>query len=275
MQLSTQQIELFRETVWSHYHAHARSMPWREHPTPYYVLVSELMLQQTQVSRVLPKFETFIARFPDFKTLAGATLADVLALWSGLGYNRRAKFLHQAAQVIIGEHQGVMPDTIKELVRLPGVGRNTTGAILAYAFNQPVAFIETNIRTVYFYHFFAEQEQVSDETVRAIVAQTLDRENPREWYWALMDYGTFLKQTVGNNIAQSRHYTKQSTFKGSRRQIRGAVLKALLGQSLSPVALQKMLPDTRTAAVLGDLQKEGFITEKNGLLRLTDNPKLP
>ena len=273
MQLSPETIADFHETVWAYYRKAARSMPWRDNPEPYWVLVSELMLQQTQVARVLPKFLTFIDTFPTIKALAKAPLSDVLRQWSGLGYNRRAKFLHQAAQAVVQDYAGVIPQTIEELVKLPGIGKNTAGAIMAYAFNQPVVFIETNIRSVYFYHFFADQEQIDDKELYDVVAATLDTEHPRQWYWALMDYGTFLKQTVGNNSTRSKHYAKQSTFAGSVRQLRGAVLRLLLDEGpRTAAALSVQLDnDQRLPTVIKQLADEGFVVVSGDLIKLTDH----
>jgi len=265
----------FREQVWDYYHAHARTMPWRDDPSPYHVLVSELMLQQTQVGRVLPKYEEFMTKFPTIQALADAPLGEVLSAWSGLGYNRRAKFLHAAAQKVTRECGGELPDTLEGLTSLPGVGKNTAGAILAYAFNQPVMFIETNVRTVFIHHFFADRSDVDDKELAPLVQQACDPEHPREWYWALMDYGTHLKQTLGNNISQSKHYAKQSRFEGSRRQIRGRILKLL---TVGPMPLADLLRqnlDERTSGVIDDLKTEGFIEEFDGQLRLTGATKLP
>lgn len=221
------------------------------------------MLQQTQVVRVLPKYQAFIKKFPDIQHVAAATLPDVLALWSGLGYNRRAKFLHAAAQQIMARHGGEIPGNVTDLVALPGIGKNTAGAILAYAFNQPVVFVETNIRTVFFHHFFVDREQVDDKEIEAYVTQTLDAEHPREWYWALMDYGAHLKATAGAKLAQSKHYARQSKFEGSRRQLRGEVIRRLLaGASLDGIT------DERLTSVLDDLIQESFIKRSNGQLRL-------
>ena len=264
-----------REVVWEYYHSHARSMPWREEPTPYHVLVSELMLQQTQVGRVLPKYREFMARFPTIRAFTEASLGDVLSTWSGLGYNRRAKFLHAAAQMVVRDFGGVVPDNVEDLVKLPGVGRNTAGAILAYAFNQPIVFIETNVRTVFIHHFFADRTDVDDKELLPLVKLACDPEHPREWYWALMDYGTHLKQTLGNNVSQSKHYVRQSKFEGSRRQIRGRILKHLTGGPRQAKELLRLEPDERTLSVLTDLTKEGFIEGKAGRLRLTESPKLP
>lgn len=246
-------------------------MPWREQPTPYFVLVSEIMLQQTQVQRVLPKFNEFIAHFPTIQLLAAAPLGDVLRVWSGLGYNRRAKFLHQASVKVVQDLGGILPSTIPELVALPGVGKNTAGAILAYAYNEPVVFIETNIRTVFFHHFFADSDKIDDKELTTLIEQTLDLEHPREWYWALMDYGTYLKQTE-NNISRSRHYTRQSKFEGSRRQVRGAVLRALTQHDSMPESqLRQVITDKRLPEVVEELLNEGMIQRKNKRLYLTDH----
>ncbi len=267
-------VRSFQETVLTYYQEHGRhDLPWRLPAKdgsfdPYRILVSELMLQQTQVQRVIPKFQSFIAQFPSFEALAGATLADVLKAWSGLGYNRRAKYLWQAAQMVATEYQGKPTPDRQRLERLPGVGPNTAGAILAYAYNQPVVFIETNIRTVYIHHFFAGAEKVTDRELTDMVAQTLP-DNPRQWYWALMDYGTFLKQTVGAQLHKVHGYKPQSKFEGSKRQIRGQVLRILGADRASPAALKRQLPDERLQDVLDDLEREGLIEKSKTYYRLT------
>lgn len=258
------QVASFQETVRAYYKRHGRhDLPWRQAEPdgmfdPYKILVSEIMLQQTQVPRVLPKFWAFTTQFPTAATLADAPLGDVLKAWSGLGYNRRAKFLWQAATVVRNEHGGQLPATVAELVRLPGIGTNTAGAVLAYAFNKPAVFIETNIRTVYIHHFFAGAGSVHDRDIADAVAATLP-DNPREWYWALMDYGTNLKQTVGNLSRVSVHYTKQSAFAGSTRQIRGKVLRLLGEGRKTEQELAAVINDERLQPVLAALVKEGMI----------------
>ncbi|HEY5806222.1 MAG TPA: hypothetical protein VIS56_02430 [Candidatus Saccharimonadales bacterium] len=256
----------FTKTVWRYYRKHGRhNLPWRLPESdgsfnPYKVLVSEVMLQQTQVARVIPKYNQFLERFPSLAVLAGASLGDVLRAWNGLGYNRRAKFLWECAKRITAEYGGILPQTSAELVKLPGIGVNTAGAVLAYAFNQPVIFVETNIRTVFIYHFFASQQGVHDKQILDLLAKTLPN-NPREWYWALMDYGTHLKQTVGNLNSLSKHYAKQSRFEGSKRQIRGHVLR-LLGESPRTISeLRAGISDERLSDVLADLAEEGFIAQ--------------
>lgn len=247
-----------------------RSMPWREDTRPYYVLVSELMLQQTQVDRVIPKFNAFIARFPDEATLAKSSLADVLTMWSGLGYNRRAKFLHEAAKRITDEFHGKFPSTKGELLSLPGVGEGTAGAIANYAFNKPTVFVETNVRTVYFHHFFVDGEQVTDRQIAEKVAETLDMEHPREFYWAIMDYGTWLKKHGGGRITQSAHYKKQSPLKGSIREVRGQIIKLLTSgdMSVEDVMLQ-LNADERFSQAIDGLARDGLVTILGERLHLT------
>ena len=257
----------FNEVLWTHYNAHGRhELPWRQPESdgafdPYKILVSELMLQQTQVSRVILKFHEFIINFPTVGSLATAPLADVLKLWSGLGYNRRAKFLWLAAQKVVTDYAGVIPSALPELISLPGVGSNTAGAILAYAYNEPAEFLETNVRTVYIHHFFNDQTAVPDKLLLERLQATLDREHPREFYWALMDYGSYLKQTVGNASKFSATYAKQSKFKGSKRQIRGQVLRALGDGPHTAQMLNEMIADDRLAAVLNDLVHENLINK--------------
>lgn len=266
-------ITHFQETVWQHYRQQGRHLPWREaepdgHYDAYKILVSEIMLQQTQASRVIPKYYEFLQRFPTVDALAQATLQEVLAIWSGLGYNRRAKFIWQAAQAIAIQHNSKIPESLEELVALPGIGRNTAAAILVYAHNQPLSFIETNIRTVYIYHFFPDGDHVSDAEILELVTQSIDSEHPREWYWALMDYGSHLKATVGNLSRSSKHYVKQSTFKGSNREIRGKILKLLTRRPYKTQELKQTINDERFEKIIDDLVAESLVKQDGPLLTL-------
>lgn len=268
----------FQTQVWDYYSAHGRhDLPWRtpglkfqngNQLDPYKIMVSEVMLQQTQVSRVIPKYLSFLEQFPDVETLATAELGDVLRAWSGLGYNRRAKFLHLAAQQVMSAYNGVFPQEAVELVALPGVGVNTAGAILAYAFDRPAVFLETNIRTVFFHHFFKDVADIPDRKLLELVRDTLPSEHPREWYWALMDYGTYLKATVGNLNKLSKTYVKQSTFQGSRRQLRGLILRQLSNSTLKMTDLTVLIPDERLGNVVADLLAEGLIHRQGEWLSL-------
>lgn len=271
-------ISDFVRTVWGYYDEHGRhNLPWRQPAPdgtfdPYKIMVSEIMLQQTQVGRVIPKYQQFLQQFPTVSALAAAPLADVLQAWNGLGYNRRAKFLWQASQYVQTQCAGVFPQTIDELVALPGVGKNTAGAIAAYAYQAPVSFIETNIRTVYIHHFFADHANVSDAALLPFITQTLSERgahrSPREWYWALMDYGTFLKQTVGNVSRKSKSYAKQSAFEGSKRQVRGQVLRALAAGPQTQTDLAAIVTDDRLQTVLADLTRESMLFEVDGRYHL-------
>lgn len=261
--------EDFQELIWQKGRELYREMPWRLSTEPYFVLVSELMLQQTQVDRVVPKFHQFMMAFPTIQALARASLSEVLVVWSGLGYNRRAKFLHEAAKKVVHDFKGAMPDKFEDLVQLPGIGPNTAGAILAYSFNEPVAFVETNIRTVYFHHFFGDQISISDKELKEKVAETVDEEHPRGWYWALMDYGAFLKKEGASQIDRSKHYKKQAPLKGSLREVRGMILKTLTRQDLTKKELERIMPrDERFARALADLESEGLIKQTAGRLHL-------
>jgi A/G-specific adenine glycosylase len=259
--------EQFQTIVYEYYDKSGRhDLVWRKADAdgsydPYKILVSEIMLQQTQVPRVVPKYEEFIAHFPNIVSLADAPLGDVLRLWNGLGYNRRAQYLHRSAQEIIKTMAGRFPRTTAELITLPGIGNNTAGAILAYSFNQPIIFIETNIRTVFIHHFFQGVDQVSDADILKLVEEMIDRDNPRQWYWALMDYGSHLKHSVGNPNTASKLYVKQSKFQGSRRQLRGQIIRQLKTQSLSLEELQAHIIDDRLGAVISQLVAEQLIKQ--------------
>ncbi len=218
----------FRRLVWAHYKKHGRhDLPWRHTRSPYHILVSELMLQQTQVHRVIPYYWRFIKKFPTIERLAHAPLSQVLKEWQGLGYNRRAQHLHTAAQEIVGHYRGTFPRTIEQWEALRGVGPYTARAVAAFAFNKDSVFIETNIRTVVAHHFFPKREAVTDGEIRRVLEEALPKGRAREWYSALMDYGAFLKQSGIKINAKSKHYTKQSTFAGSNREARGAILREL------------------------------------------------
>jgi A/G-specific adenine glycosylase len=264
-------LRSFQHKIWDYYREHGRAMPWRETRNPYRILVSELMLQQTQVPRVLAKYREFIARFPDAAALAKAPLRSVLTVWQGLGYNRRALALQQIARIVVERHKGKVPSSVDALVKLPGIGKATASAILAFAFNQPVAFIETNIRTVFIHFFFSDRDAVSDEEILPLVTQTLDVDNPREWYYALMDYGAFLKKTSANAGRKSRHYHKQSPFDGSNRQVRGRIVRYLIkeGKSTEEAMVKQISLNAKPVrSALRDLVQEGIITRKGTMLKI-------
>ena len=189
-------VSLFKDTICEYYLAQGRSFPWRSTTDPYHILVSEIMLQQTQTFRVMGKYEAFIDAFPDFAALAHAELSAILSLWQGLGYNRRALSLKKIAEIVMHNFGNELPACREALMGMPGIGNATAGALLAFAFNRPVPFIETNIRRVFIHFFFNYREGITDSEIMPLVEQTLDREAPRQWYYALMDYGNMLAKSV-------------------------------------------------------------------------------
>lgn len=247
-------------------------LPWRENYDPYRILVSELMLQQTQVVRVIPKYNAFIKKWPTVETLATASLGDVLRMWQGLGYNRRAKFLLQCAQVVVEECNGTFPADYDALLRLPGIGPYTAAAICAFAYNQSVALIETNVRQVYIHHFFTNVQEVSDAQILDKVRQTLPEARPREWCAALMDYGTHLKSLHGNNTSKVKGYTKQSKFKGSDREVRAALVRALTEGPLTLIELKSCLATYEVAKIMPQLTA---IVSEGLVVRYSDHYQLP
>lgn len=259
----SQKIEEFKKIVWDFYHKEGRhDLPWRKTKNPYKILVSEIMLQQTQVARVVEKYSLFLKTFPTISALANAPLAQVLIVWQGMGYNRRALALHRLAKEIITSHKGKIPHTRTELEALTGIGPYTAGAIRAFAFNEPEVFIETNIRRVFIHHFFPRTLSVSDKEILPLVEKTLDTKNPREWYFALMDYGAHLPKITKNPNKKSAHYVKQKKFEGSHRQLRGRVLKYLHTAGKCTLALcartLEITPE-KAQTVLDEFVREGFI----------------
>jgi A/G-specific adenine glycosylase len=255
-------INNFRKRVYRHFNKHGRDFPWRQTNNPYHILVSEIMLQQTQVDRVIDKYALFIKTFPTLHSLAIAPLDKLLRTWQGLGYNRRALMLQKCARHIVKDYNGTVPDGPELLEKLPGLGKATSASICAFAFNKPVIFIETNIRSVIIHEFFPNRKNVTDNELLPLVAQTLDKKNPCTWYSALMDYGTHLKKHHQNPSRKSARHTRQSKFEGSDRQIRGTVLKVVLNHgSLSFSKLSKAvnIEGSRLKKIVKGLVAEGFI----------------
>jgi A/G-specific adenine glycosylase len=242
------------------------TLPWRQTTDPYAILVSELMLQQTQAARVIPKFQAFLKQFPNLTALKKTDLATVLKSWQGLGYNRRAKFLWQLAQQV-----EVLPESQGELEKLPGIGPYTAAAICAFAFNQPVVLIETNVRTVFLHHFFPEQTKVADSEILALVSTALPKAQARVWYSALMDYGAYLKSVMSNPSRKSKHHVKQKRFKGSIREVRGEIIRLLTEVGNMPERLLKQQLTTNPslhAIAIDQLKHEGLISVKANEIQL-------
>ena len=227
------------------------------------------MLQQTQVSRVLGKYEEFLDLYPDFPALARASLGEILCAWQGLGYNRRAQSLKRCAERVVNEYNGILPDDVENLLTFPGIGQATAAAVLVYAHNRPLVFIETNVRRVFIHCFFREMERVTDAEIQPLVAATLDRERPRDWYYALMDLGTHIAGKIQNPNRKSTQYRKQSRFEGSDRQIRGLVVRLLApGASLSRATILDLCggpSEERLVVILAALEEEGLVKLRDGI----------
>jgi len=251
--------KVFQDTVWGYYKIHKRSFHWRNTKNPYNILVSEVMLQQTQVARVKGYYATFLKEFPTHKDLARAPLSKVLTKWKGLGYNRRAVNLQKACKEVVEKYKGSFPKNYNELISLPGIGQSTAGALMNFSYNIPTPFIETNIRSVYLHFFFKNKTNVTDKEIVKLVEKTQDTTNPREWYYALYDYGTMLKTTFGNQNTQSKHYKKQSVFKGSNRELRANMLFYILNKkkvSIEELILEFKKDKSAILANLGAFEKE-------------------
>lgn len=272
MDVYQNKISNLQRTIRRHYRVHGRhTLPWRKTTDPYFILVSEIMLQQTQVDRVISKYLAFIDTFPTVTKLAQASLHDVLVLWQGLGYNRRAKALHDAAKKIVQVYEGIVPKSVHELEALPGIGPYTARAVSMFAYNISAPFIETNVRTVLLYHFFNGRHAVTDNELLELARVLTPKRDARTWGWALMDYGAYLKgQGVRTNV-QSKHYTKQSKFVGSNRQIRGAILRELTKSvCIKEKTLFTRLPfeRTRTGELIDGLVRDGLLMRTGDSIRI-------
>ncbi|MFW9847580.1 MAG: Fe-S cluster assembly protein HesB [Candidatus Thorarchaeota archaeon] len=218
-------VKAFQDKIMSWWRTNSRDLPWRNNPSPYNVLVSEVMLQQTQVSRVIPKYNEFLNAFPTLESLANAETRHLLKTWSGLGYNRRALWLREAARDII--NRGSFPENEKELRELKGIGRYTSRSILIFAFNKDIATIDTNIRRVIIASGFATEESTQSE-LEKIADLLLPVGRSSDWHNALMDYGSHVLTTSSTGIAPLSSQTK---FAGSSRQIRGIIIRLLTENS--------------------------------------------
>lgn len=278
--VSDTEIKKFIQTVWKHYHKQGRhALAWREHTDPYSIVVSEIMLQQTQVARVETYFDTWINTFPDWKTLAGAKLSEVLKVWKGLGYNRRGKYLHDISKIITNQYDGLFPQEQKNILALPGIGSYTARAIQAFSFNEREVLVETNTRTAIIYHFFQNSNGVTDKEIeemlrRCYIQRTKAYVNPQEWNWALFDYGSWLKKEVGNLNKKSTTYSKQSRFEGSDRQIRSGVVHLLSSGGPLPITTiykkSGISDHKRIDEQIIKLEKEQMIIKKNNRWRIAD-----
>lgn len=264
--ITNKELAAFKRTIWRYYAKHKRDFPWRDTTDPYRVLISEIMLQQTQAPRVVDKYHQFLKAFPTLSALAQTDTRTLLSAWQGLGYNRRALQLKKLAQAVAEDFATQIPSDQASLLRLPGIGPATAAAIRAFAFNLPGAYLETNVRRVYLHFFFPEQEQVPDQELVPLIEATSSRRRAREWGWALLDYGAMLGRTAKENPnRRSAHYVRQSAFKGSRRELRGRAIKFLLSAdraTAEDIASSASVSMAELEPVLAALLKEGFIVRR-------------
>lgn len=272
--------EAFVESIWRRGAELYRDLPWRNIDDAYAVLVSEVMLQQTQVARVEKYWARWLALFPSVDALASADTATVLEMWQGLGYNRRALALKRACEECSASRGGRLPRSADELVALPGIGPATAAGVIAFAYNEPSVYLETNVRSVFLHELFPEGEGVTDRMLEPYVADTCPRDNPRGWYYALLDYGAHLKANGINPSRRSAHYTRQSAFEGSHRQKRSFVLKQVLaapegiarGELFHALNGEEAaggrpeIDEGAFAALVDELVTEGFFREEDDLL---------
>lgn len=250
--------ESFQKKILTFYKKQGRDLPWRKTTDRYKIMVSEIMLQQTQVDRVIPKYEAWLEAFPDVEALAKAPLSKVLRLWSGLGYNSRAKRLQDAAKKVVEEYGRVIPDTPEELITLPGIGPYTARSILIFADNQDIATVDTNIRRI-FIHEFKLKETSSDKELFSLAEQVLPKGQSRDWHNALMDYGATYLTSRKTKIKPK---STQSKFKGSKRFYRGKIIKYLTENGVvSCKQAKELFPDCDhdLQEILESLKAEGLL----------------
>ena len=261
--LSSQQIQTFQAKIFNWYAQNKRDLPWRLTHDPYKILVSEVMSQQTQIVRVIPKFEAWIVRFPDISTLGVASNADVLRYWSGLGYNRRALYLQKCAEEIVSRYQGKFPQSEEELLTLPGIGIYTARAVLSFAFEKNVVVIDTNVRKVILVEFKNYLPvTITNKDIEIMAEQLLPKENAYDWNQALMDYSSAVLKKEKISLK------KQVRFKGSDRYYRGGIMRLLIKHknltigeihALLITEEKKEIESNKLAEILGRLVKDRLV----------------
>jgi len=284
--LSQSELDAFAQRVHAQGRRLYRDLPWRATGDPYAIWLSEVMLQQTQVARVDGRWQRWLERFPTVDALAAASPADVLEEWQGMGYNRRALALLNAAQAISAAG-GAVPEDEASLRALPGIGPATAAGIRAFAFNRHTVYLETNVRAVFLHEVFPNSEDVADRDLIPLVDATCPPDggnslcDPRGWYYALLDYGAHLKKTLPNPSRRSRGYVRQSRFEGSTRQKRAALVRIMLdhrsGISTRDLAAElnrhelragrAELRESDVEAIVEQLRSEGFCTREHNMWR--------
>ncbi len=260
MELEREKIGYLREKVFAFYRENRRKLPWRETTDRYAVLVSEMMLQQTQAERVKRKYLEWLERFPDIRSLADASLKEVLSYWSGLGYNARGQRLHRCAKIIVSDYGAQVPSSPEELIRLPGIGAYTSRSIPIFADNLAIATVDTNIRRIYI-HELGLPENIGARELLEIAEAVLPEGKSRDWHNALMDYGALCLTGRKTGI---RPLSRQSKFEGSRRWYRGRIIKELV--RVEHMQLEELTDryGEAVADILAELEAEGLVERFHG-----------
>lgn len=289
MQVSEGKVKRFQDEILTWYNEHKRDLPWRHTRDPYRILLSEIMAQQTQISRVIPKYEAWLEQFPTIHHLANSSVSEVLTYWHGLGYNRRALNLKRSAEKIVREYDGVFPKTEKELLELPGIGRYTARAILCFAFDEQITVVDTNVRKVILTQFFksdnskiqtlqcsdtvnhnSEKSKIDEKIIEEMAEQLLPMGKAYDWNQALMDYSSAVLKKEKIPVQ------KQSKYIGSHRYYRSKVLKVLLEKKKVKIdEIGELIKNDYTEKekewlqkMLEQLAKEGFIVIEKETVRL-------
>jgi len=269
MKLSESNIHKLQQMIFSWWDINRRDLPWRHTHDPYKIFVSEVMLQQTQVSRVTPKYESFLTMFPDVGALACATPADILKEWKGMGYNRRALFLQKAARMVVNEFSGIFPDNEKDLRNLPGLGIYTARAVLVFAYKQDIAMVDTNIRQIITHYFFEDAIQ-KESVIQEVATQILPTGKSWEWHQALMDFGALALRRIPDKQRSSK------PFKETDRYVRGRIVDVLRESAYDHWQLIKQMSDITGRSnedignILQKLLKDELITCKKDIYSLPE-----
>jgi len=264
MPLSPKSIIQFQHTILNRYAQHRRDLPRRTTTDPYQIWVSEIMLQQTQVDRVIPKYFNFLEQFPTIQELSTADKQQLLTARSGLGYNSRALNLQKTAQVIVHEYNGIIPNTIDQLKKLPGIWPYTAGAICAFAFNKEIPVVDINIKRVLI-HTFNLDENISPKELEDIALRCVPKGRSCEWYNALMDYGSSVLTSKKTGIKSA----KQSIFQWSKRQVRGNIIKHLTKYgTISVDEAKKIFLHENFDEILEKMIDDSLVVMQNSMIRL-------
>lgn len=267
MKLKKDRIAKFRKIIFDWWQTHRRDLPWRRTHDPYKIFVSEVMLQQTQVLRVIPKYVEFTETYPTASSLAKAPVADVLRIWKGMGYNRRALYLKRAAEAVVNDYGGRFPKSEKELRKLPGLGTYTAAAILVFAYGENVALVDTNIRQIITHFFFHDKKQ-KEKIIQEVADALVPAGKSWEWHQALMDYGALELKKVPGAVK------KQKPFKDSDRFYRGRIIDRLREGNVRDFILLKELqhaydkPEDDLLRIVESLIKDGLVEREKGTLQL-------